>query len=406
LLAPILMNRLILILIPILISNIVFGQNPFTTFNIEKKDLVIIRIGQLGSMSYHADRLAPKYNFNYDNWGEPNLTQTELDSIWRHNEKVDSILDIINGIGWRDNFAKEVRQIYQKDSTLVGNLKTQKFIKRELANQKKHGNGFVYFVDSTLTEDIYRIQVLGYLNDHYSNRGSYYRVIMRYSDKKILSIDDSIIKISKPVIKTLSIPIANGTDTSFWYKHTQSIIRDLDQQDLKLTKQYHSLRIWTEKQFIEVSYNLKNYAFATVTNFTTSENSGKNYSSRDIVNHDSLLLLIDSINLLEIPSQKEIKCWGKRNGDSATRGCNDGITYFIEFATDTTYSFKSYSCPDAWGCEEAAKINLFYKRLEALLNLESRFNKFIQTLPKDCYDNGMIYLRCTDKKSTRKKNRS
>lgn len=404
--AAILMNRHLLILIPLLISNIVFGQNPFTTFKIEKKDLVIICIGQPGPMSNHYDRVAPKYNFNYDNWGEPNLTQTELDSIWAHNKKIDSILDIINGKDWHDRFNEEVKQIYQRDSNLVANLKTYKFIKQGLAKQKKYGNGFTYFVDSMLTEDIYRIQVLGYLNDHYSNRGSYYRVIIRYSDKKILSIDDSIIKISRPVIKTLSIPIANVVDTSFWYKHVQSIICDLGQEDLKLTKQYYTLRIWTEKQFIEVSYNFKNYAFATVTNFTTSKNSEKSYSSTDIVNHDSILLLIDSINLLKIPSEKEIQCWGKRNGDPAIRGCNDGITYSIEFSTDTTYSFKSYSCPDAWDCEEAAKINLFYKRLGALLNLESRFYKFIQTLPKDCYDNGMIYLRCTDKKSTRKKNRS
>jgi hypothetical protein len=277
---------------------------------------------------------------------------------------------------------------------------------KQLAEQKKHGNGLQFYVDSAIDNNTFRIQVHGYLNDHYSNKGSYYRVIMRYSDKKILSIDDSIIKISKPVSKTILIPIANVVDTSFWYKHIQSIIRDLDQEDLKLTKQYYKLRIWTEKQFIEVSYDFKNYEFATVTNFTTSKKSGKSYSSTDIVNHDSLLLLIDSINLPEIPSEKEILYWGKRNGDPAIRGCNDGITYAIEFSTDTTYSFKSYSCPDAWDCEEAAKINLFYKRLEALLNLESRFDKFIQTLPKDCYDNGMIYLRCTDKKSTQKKNRN
>jgi hypothetical protein len=390
----------------LLISNIVFGQNPFTTFKIEKKDLVIISIGQPGPMANHYYRLAPKYNFNYDNWGEPYLTQTELDSIWAHNEKIDSILDIINGKDWRDRFNEEVKQTYQRDSNLVANLETHKFIKQGLVKQKKYGNGFMYFVDSTLTEDIYRIQVLGYLNDHYSNRGSYYRVIMRYSDKKILSIDDSIIKISIPVIKKLSIPITNGIDTSYWYKHIQSIIRDLDQEDLKLTKQHYTLRIWTEKQFIEVSYNFKNYAFATVTNYTRSKNSGKSYSSTDIVNHDSLLLLIDSINLLDIRSENEISCWGRRNGDSAIRSCNDGITYAIEFSTDTTYSFKSYSCPDAWDCEESAKINLFYKRLEALLNLESRFDKFLQTLPKDCYDNGMTYMRCTNKKSTRKKNRS
>jgi hypothetical protein len=405
-LASILMNRLLLTLITFLISNIVFGQNPFTTFNIEKKNLVIISIGHPGPMSYHADRLAPKYNFNYDNWGEPNLTQTELDSIWAHNENVDSILDVINGKNWRDRFNEEVKQIYQRDSILIVNLKTHKFIKQGLAKQKKHGNGFNYFVDSTLSKDIYRIQVLGYLNDHYSNRGSYYRVIMRYSDKKILSIDDSIIKISKPVNKTLSIPIANGVDTSYWYKHTHSIIRNIDVEDLKLTKGYYHLRIWTEKQFIDLSYNFKHYEFATLTNFTTSKKTGKLYSSTTIVNHDSLLHLINSLNPIAIPSEEKISCWGKRKGEPAICNCNDGITYSIEFSTDTTYSFKSYSCPDVWDCEESTKINLFYKRLESLLNLESRFDKFIQTLPKDCYDNGMIYLRCTDKKSAHKKNRS
>ncbi|MES2558162.1 MAG: hypothetical protein V4590_00365 [Bacteroidota bacterium] len=400
------MNRLLLTFIPFLISSIVFGQNPFTTFKIEKKDLVIISIGQLGPMSNHYDRLAPKYNFNYDNWGEPNLTQIELDSIWAHNEKVDSILNVINGKDWSHRFNEEVKQIYKRDSIVIANLKTHKFIKQGLAKQKKYGNGFIYFVDSTLTEDIYRIQVLGYLNDHYSNRGSYYRVLMRYSDKKILSIDDSIIKISKPIIKTLSIPIANSTDTSYWYKHTNFIIRDLDEEDLKLTKEYYHLRIWTEKQFIDLSYNFRGYEFATITNFTTSKKTGKIHSHTDIVNEDSILILVDSIGLLAIPSENEISCWGKRLGSPMVHNCNDGITYLIEFSSDTTYSFKSYSCPSGWNCNEAAKIDSFFKQLEHLLKLEQRFDKFIQSLPKDCYDNGMIYLRCTDKKSTRKKNRS
>lgn len=383
-----------------------FGQNPFTTFKIAKKDLVIISIGHPGPMSNHYDRLAPKYNFNYENWGEPNLTQIELDSIWAHNEKVDSILDVINGKDWRVRFNDEVKHLYKRDSNLVAHLKTHKFIKQGLAKQKKHENGFIYFVDSTLTEDIYRIQVLGYLNDLYSNRGSYYRVIMRYSDKKVLSIDDSIIKISKPVIKTLSIPIANGEDTSYWYKHAHSILHDLDKEDLKLTKGYYHLRIWTEKQFIDLSYNFKHYEFATLTNFTTSQKTGKLYSSTTIVNHDSLLLLIDSLHPLAIPSEEKISCWGKRNGYPAFRNCNDGTTYSIEFSTDTTYSFKTYSCPDSWDCEEAKKIQQFYQRIEEILGLESRFDKFLRELPKDCYDNGMIYLRCTNPKSIQKKNRS
>ncbi len=399
--------RILLTLISFFLTTILtYGQNSHADSKDRKDTLTLLTAGFPGPDLYQYIKIAPKYNFKLIWIGGCTVDQETIDSMYKHNQVVDSLLNIINEVGWHDKYEKEVKETYSRDSNLIAALKRTKFIKRQLSEQEKHGNGLQFYVDSAIDNNTFRIQVQGYLNDHYANRGSYYRVIMRYSDKKILSIDDSIIKISKPIIKTISIPIANVVDTSFWYKHIQSIIRDLDQEDLKLTKQYYTLRIWTEKQFIEVSYNFKNHEFVTVTNFTTSKNSGKSYSSTDIVNHDSLLLLIDTFNLLEIPSEKEIQCWGKRNGDPAIRGCNDGITYSIEFSTDTTYSFKSYSCPDAWDCEEAAKINRFYKQLETLLNLESRFDKFIQTLPKDCYDNGMIYLRCTDKKSTRKKNRS
>jgi hypothetical protein len=334
--------------------------------------------------------------------GEPKLNQLELDSIGRHNDEVDSILNKINGDGWREKFERQVVQIFQRDSCLINKLKSKKFIKRKLAIQKKNGNGFVYFVDSALTEDIYRIQVIGYLNDKYGTIGSHCRVIMRYSNKNILSIDDSFIRFSKPIFKKIFVPLSSNKDTIYWYRHIQKTINKFDLKDLKLDKERFHLRIWTQKQIVDLSYNFKDFELATITNFTSSKKTGKQYSYSEIVNEDPIIDLIDSIRLLEIPSQEAIQCWGKINGAPGTRECLDGITYSMEFSTDSTYTFKNYSCPSSWNCTEAATINLFYKRLEEILNLENRFEKFIQTLPKDCYDIGSFYFLCPDSKTKRK----
>jgi hypothetical protein len=380
-----------------LTTTIAYGQKSHANLKDEKDTLTLLTIGLPSTDLYQYIKTAPKYNFKLIWIDGCTVDQKTIDSMHKHNQVVDSLLDIINEVGWRDKYEKEVKERYSRDSTLIVNLKRDKLIKKQLAEQKKHGNGLQFYVDSVIDNNTFRIQVHGYLNDKYGSRGSYYRIIMRYSDLKIISIDDSLIVLSKPPTKSVSIPSYNN-NTSYWYKYIQNIVQKTNKEDLLKTKKYNHLRVWTEKQFIDVSYNFRGYEFATVTNFTTSKRTGKIHSHTDIVNEDSILVLIDGVGPLEIPSEEEISCWGKRNGDPATRGCNDGITYSIEFSTDTTYSFKSYSCPSSWDCKEAAKIDSFFKQLEHLLKLEHRFDKFIQTLPKDCYDNGMIYLRCTDKK--------
>ncbi len=160
--------------------------------------LSIWTFGYPSSSLYQYTKLAPKYHFKLIYIGGCTISQDRISAALKHNKMADSLLDIINGKDWRGKYESEVNQTYHQDSIIISKIKSAPFIQEQIAIQTRNNNGFVYCVDSFLSNDLYRVQVYGYLSDLDASYGSYYRVIIRLSDLEIISIDDKRIPEWKP----------------------------------------------------------------------------------------------------------------------------------------------------------------------------------------------------------------
>jgi len=95
--------------------------------------------------------------------------------------------------------------------------------------------------------------------------------------------------------------------------------------------------------------------------------------------------------IFEIPSQEKIPGWGGIG--------SDGVTYLIEYSTPQHYSMKSYWTPGGlrYQVKEANIIYALVGQLELNLGLRYSFQKFINHLPKGCYQAGGMMLACNNK---------
>lgn len=78
---------------------------------------------------------------------------------------------------------------------------------------------------------------------------------------------------------------------------------------------------------------------------------------------------------------------------------SDGYSVSIEYATPSRYSFKHYWAPHyQQSLHEAQTIDSFYQYLASTLNMSEVWEKFINGLPKGCYDTGTLSLSCNERK--------
>jgi hypothetical protein len=82
----------------------------------------------------------------------------------------------------------------------------------------------------------------------------------------------------------------------------------------------------------------------------------------------------------------------------------DGVTYIIEFANPTTYSFKTYWTPKAQDTtlQEAKLLEAFVDKIFELVNGNANWNYFEKSIPYECYNvGGMIRCKVLTKKQKR-----
>lgn len=125
--------------------------------------------------------LNAKYYVDYFVVG--NVSTDSLVKIEKHNHKVDSILNLLNGSDWQEKLEGEYKVAYSRDSLLVSVVKkeAQKHIPIETLN------GYLIYRDSTLSTDTYRVNI-------FDRSNSYMRVLIKYPELNIISIDREVIK--------------------------------------------------------------------------------------------------------------------------------------------------------------------------------------------------------------------
>lgn len=177
------------------LSGVSIAQNPFDSAKIKQTNLKYIVLGQPGSPEecYPSIKIAPKYGYNIEYWGEPNEPWSSWDSIFKANERVDSILNIINGEGWKEKYETEVKATFQRDSILIRKVKELKFIRK----RKKHDSYLFYFVDSILPNNVFRVNAVGYLKNGNGVKGSFFRIYIRQDTYQVVKIDKKIIALTK-----------------------------------------------------------------------------------------------------------------------------------------------------------------------------------------------------------------
>jgi len=151
-----------------------------------------LRYGLPGPDLYEYSLVARKYNFKLITVAGCIVDDAVRDSVNKHNKIAYTRLDKINGKDWQTNYEKDVRSTYSKDSTMIELLKNETFIKKRDAEQNKHGNGLIYLMDSALASEVYRINVIGYL-DSTSTLVSFFRVYIDYRELTIVKKEENIL---------------------------------------------------------------------------------------------------------------------------------------------------------------------------------------------------------------------
>ncbi len=106
--------------------------------------------------------------------------------------------------------------------------------------------------------------------------------------------------------------------------------------------------------------------------------------------------LIEKSQILKLPTDDSIKGW--KQGF-------DGITYITEFASKSSYDFKTYWTPKAQDStlQEAKLVQSFVDTLFQSCNANSVWKEFQKTIPFECYTYGGINVCKVVTKKERKK---
>jgi hypothetical protein len=149
------------------------------------KEITILRFGYPSQALYQYSRLAHKYHFKLISVGGCMVSHHLVDSVDKHNKVAEAELDSLNGPVWRDAYETDVWTTYQRDTTMAAALKKEAYIHDLMDKEWKRGNGLYFYVDSDLTDNVYRIDVMGY-QDTTSDFVSFFNIYMNYPKLSIL----------------------------------------------------------------------------------------------------------------------------------------------------------------------------------------------------------------------------
>jgi len=187
--------------------------------------------------------------------------------------------------------------------------------------------------------------------------------------------------------KQLKIP-----KNDFWYKYNKQKLEKLYLTDLTKSTTDSHWRLWYNGQTVSYAIDIVNDAdkiTAFVTPYTEEFVPYENEPQTDriytykIPLEDSIakniLQLINKTNINQIPDEDDIEGWGHGF---------DGVTYCIENATRSDYSFKSYWSPDASETKEAKTIKDFIGKIEEIVSIKKVWLKFNKYIPFESYNTG------------------
>lgn len=210
------------------------------------------------------------------------------------------------------------------------------------------------------------------------------------------------VKVLPAQVKTFTA----DSDTTFWYSYSLKKAVKLNLPNLHYNKAIKQWRLWFHGQTASYVLSLENNEGQLV--FYTQEHedpitekpSERIYSKayvltkKQIVSVDSLRIIT---GIRHIPTDKQIKGWGDVMG-------LDGVTYAIEEADNSTYSFKSYWTPSSINVEEAKRLKRFIEEIEHLTNLRKLEKEFVQLIPFGSYSTGgpMVAVKVMTKKELSK----
>lgn len=204
--------------------------------------------------------------------------------------------------------------------------------------------------------------------------------------------------------KTLyNVTNPNG-DTSFWFKYQNIVIDDLALVRLDTSTLTYHFRVWKTNQVLDVWQNRDSSYSAQLTCWVTERTPTKEVPTdrtlieRNIFSKDTARAILNFVTASEInklPTDNFISGW--KQGF-------DGVTYIIEFANPTTYSFKTYWTPKAQdtSLQEAKILQSFVDNIFDLANSKATWNNFEKSIPYECYNvGGAIRCKVLTKKQKR-----
>jgi len=200
--------------------------------------------------------------------------------------------------------------------------------------------------------------------------------------------------------------LSADSDTTFWYSYNLNRVHQLKMPDLWQSDTTYQWRLWfngqTTSYVIDSRHNegLLTLYTQEYKNPITEELSQRIFSksytlgTKQLKSIDSLK---EAMDIRNIPTDKQIKGWGDVMD-------LDGVTYVIEEADQSIYSFKSYWTPSAIHVDEAKRLKRFIEAVEKLINFKKLHEEFTQLIPFGSYNTGgsVIALKVMTAKEARK----
>jgi hypothetical protein len=198
------------------------------------------------------------------------------------------------------------------------------------------------------------------------------------------------------------------SDTAFWCKLKTEVAARIGLADLTTSTDSLHFRYWMENQAVEVWTNDFVHFDGIISNHTEKVESNtktglpakkpKFYTDKTKLSATearNVIDLFDQMHVFQFSSDKQVKGWEEGL---------DGEEFLLEYATGSTYSFKSYWTPSAQhGVPEADTLVVLNQRLRRMINLSGSWSSFLATLPRGCYTYGEMTMVCPIKKAHRKK---
>jgi hypothetical protein len=186
------MTKLILLIILFLIGSCSINKTPNYTIIGNDTLIKVLTYGYPPRDYFQRNKVARKYGYIIESVAKCEVNQQLIDSVKVEDEIAFKEIEKLNGKDWQERYERDVEDEFKRDSIIVDEVEKLDFIKEKEEELKKSNNGLNYFVDSILADDIYQVNVTGYLVPT-TDYVSYYRVFYNYSNHEIDSVGNKII---------------------------------------------------------------------------------------------------------------------------------------------------------------------------------------------------------------------